>query len=125
MDSYISSASKAYSDGYYVTYGDSFISTVYFSTVTVDMVGQVPKLALMVSKPLLAIVGSFVTAAEFLLFYLLTTHFCLGTFLEFLKNLLGFFNGNEIFLNISSDLLVMHDTAHISACQVPPVTCDQ
>ena len=56
---------------------------------------------------------------------LLTTHFCLGTFLKFLKNLLGFFNGNEIFLNISSDLLVMHDTAHISACQVPPVMCDQ
>jgi hypothetical protein len=70
MDSYVSSALKAYTDGYYVTYGDLFIPTTHFNTVPVDMVGQVPKLALMASKPLLAIVGSFVTAAAFLLFYL-------------------------------------------------------
>jgi hypothetical protein len=42
MDSYVSSASKAYTDGYYVTYGDSFIPTTHFNTVPVDTVGQVP-----------------------------------------------------------------------------------
>ncbi|KIM77077.1 hypothetical protein PILCRDRAFT_91279 [Piloderma croceum F 1598] len=53
MDSYVSSASKAYTDGYYVTYnGDSFIPTTHFNTVPVDTVGQVPKLALMASKSL-------------------------------------------------------------------------